>query len=489
MNSRITRADSVVEFGAAASNDLAIANGSRRRFLKTGGMAAAAMIVQPHVLGGPAHTAPSDRVNVALVGAGGRGRQNVRELLKLKDVRVTAVADPAEHWDLSNFYYRGDAGRLPVCQEIETHYQQIEPGFKCLQQVDYRELLATQASAFDAVLCATPDHMHAHASLAAMRAGKHVYCEKPLTHNIAEARLVSRVAAETGVATQLGNQGHSKDTIRETVELVRAGAIGKVSEVHAWVPATRWNKSLTKPPVTALPIPPGLNWDLWCGVRNPPDFHEAYAPVAWRDFWSFGCGAMGDFGCHDLDSAVWALDLGVPHRVEMRAAGMSDLNLAPYGEIGYFDFPASGSRGPVRLNRYSGGLLPPTPEALPDSVSLPRRGVLFVGSEGVMLCGGAGGQAIVYPEAHAKTLEKPQVTLPRSAGHHRDWVDAIKGGPPASSEFSYGAKLTEITLLGLVAMRTGKIIHWDEKKMQARNCPEAAQIVKGEYREGWRLDQ
>lgn len=489
MNSRITRADSVVEFGAVASNDLAMANGSRRRFLKTGGMAAAAMIVQPHVLGGPAHTAPSDRVNVALVGAGGRGRQNVRELLKLKDVRVTAVADPAEHWDLSNFYYRGDAGRLPVCQEIETHYQQIEPGFKCLQQVDYRELFATQASAFDAVLCATPDHMHAHASLAAMRAGKHVYCEKPLTHNIAEARLVSRVAAETGVATQLGNQGHSKDTIRETVELVRAGAIGKVSEVHAWVPATRWNKSLTKPPVTALPIPPGLNWDLWCGVRNPPDFHEAYAPVAWRDFWSFGCGAMGDFGCHDLDSAVWALDLGVPHRVEMRAAGMSDLNLAPYGEIGYFDFPASGSRGPVRLNWYSGGLLPPTPEALPDSVSLPRRGVLFVGSEGVMLCGGAGGQAIVYPEAHAKTLEKPQVTLPRSAGHHRDWVDAIKGGPPASSEFSYGAKLTEITLLGLVAMRTGKIIHWDEKKMQARNCPEAAQIVKGEYREGWRLDQ
>lgn len=489
MNSRITRADSVVEFGAAASNDLAIANGSRRRFLKTGGMAAAAMIVQPHVLGGPAHTAPSDRVNVALVGAGGRGRQNVRELLKLKDVRVTAVADPAEHWDLSNFYYRGDAGRLPVCQEIETHYQQIEPGFKCLQQVDYRELFATQASAFDAVLCATPDHMHAHASLAAMRAGKHVYCEKPLTHNIAEARLVSRVAAETGVATQLGNQGHSKDTIRETVELVRAGAIGKVSEVHAWVPATRWNKSLTKPPATALPIPPGLNWDLWCGVRNPPDFHEAYAPVAWRDFWSFGCGAMGDFGCHDLDSAVWALDLGVPHRIEMRAAGMSDLNLAPYGEIGYFDFPASGSRGPVRLNWYSGGLLPPTPEALPDSVSLPRRGVLFVGSEGVMLCGGAGGQAVVYPEAHARTLEKPQETLPRSAGHHRDWVDAIKGGPPASSEFSYGAKLTEITLLGLVAMRTGKIIHWDEKNMQARNCPEAAQIVKGEYREGWRLDQ
>ena len=489
MKSRTTPENLVVDARVAVANEPAIADVSRRGFLKTGGMAAAAMIVQPHVLGGPAHTAPSDRVNVAIIGAGGRGRQNVRELLKLQDVRVSAVADPAEFWDLSNYYYRGEAGRLPVCAEIEKHYQQSEPGFKCHQEVDYRELFATRASEFDAVLCATPDHMHAHATLAAMRAGKHVYCEKPLTHNIAEARLVSRVAAETGVATQLGNQGHSKDTIRETVELIRAGAIGKVAEVHAWVPATRWNKSLTKPPVNAQPIPQGLNWDLWCGVRNPPGFHEAYAPVAWRDFWNFGCGAMGDFGCHDLDSAVWALDLGLPSRIEMRAAGASDPNLAPFGEIGYFDFPANGARGPVRLNWYSGGLLPPTPEALPDTVRLPRRGVLFVGSEGVMLCGGAGGEAVIYPEEHAKTIEKPDETLKRSAGHHRDWVDAIKGGPPASSEFSYGAKLTEITLLGLVAMRTGKIIHWDAQKMNARNCPEAEQIVKGEYRAGWRLDQ
>ena len=461
---------------------------SRRRFLQVGGAAAAAMVVQPHVLGGPAHTARSDRVHVALVGAGGRGLQNARELMKLQDVRISAVVDPAEHWDLSKFYYRGEAGRLPVCNEIEKHYQKTEANFTCHQEEDYREFFAKHGADVDAVLCATPDHMHAHATLAAMRAGKHVYCEKPLTHNVAEARLVSRVAAETGVATQLGNQGHSKDTIRETVELIRAGVIGDVAEVHAWVPATRWNKTLTQPPTTTNPIPKGLNWDLWCGVRNPPGFDSVYTPVAWRDFWNFGCGAMGDFGCHDLDSAVWALELGLPTRIEMRAAGASHPGLAPFGEIGYFDFPSRGQRGPVRLNWYSGGLLPPTPSELPDSVNLPRRGVLFVGSQGIMLCGGAGGQAVIYPEEHAKAVPTPKETLKRSAGHHRDWVDAIKGGPPASSEFSYGAKLTEITLLGLVAMRTGKVIQWDAANMKASNCPEAEQIVQGEYRDGWSLE-
>ena len=219
----------------------------RRDFLKMGTIAAAVTIVQPHVLGGPLHVAPSDRVNVALIGAGGRGLQNARELLKLKDVRITAVLDPAEHWDLGKFYYRGVAGRLPACQEIEKHYREIEPAFKCIQKADYRELFSKHAGEVDAVLCATPDHQHAHVSLSAIRAGKHVYCEKPLTHNIAEARLVGKAAAAAGVATQLGNQGHSKDTIRETVELIRAGAIGEVAEVHAWVPATRWNKTLTQP--------------------------------------------------------------------------------------------------------------------------------------------------------------------------------------------------------------------------------------------------
>lgn len=460
---------------------------TRRRFLKTGSAIAAATFVPRHVLGGPNHVAPSDRVNVALVGAGGRGFQNAKELLKLADVRVAAVADPAEQWDLGDFYYRGMAGRTPVCNAIEKHYGESGEKFRCRQFEDYREML-DDASDIDAVLCATPDHLHAHVSLAAMRAGKHIYCEKPLTHNITEARLVSKVARDTGVATQLGNQGHSRDTMRLTVELVRSGAIGTIREVHAWVPATRWNPGLEAPPTEAQPIPRGLNWDLWCGPRKPPAFHSAYAPVSWRDFWAFGCGAMGDFGCHDLDSAVWALDLAMPERIEMRPAGKSHPSIAPFGEIGYFDFGARGDQPPLRITWYSGGLRPPTPDDLPDGASLPSRGVLFVGSKGVMVCGGAGGQPDIFPLALRESVGTPEPTVARSNGHHRDWIDAIKGGPPASSEFQYGAKLTEITLLGLVALQTGKVIHWDAEAMKARNVPEADRIIQGTYRIGWTLD-
>ena len=407
------------------------------KFLKTAAGAAAFSIVPRHVLGGSQHVAPSDSVNVALVGAGGRGLQNARELMKLPDAKIVAVADPAEQWDLNAFYYRGQAGRLPTCGEIEAHYTQAKAGFKCEQYEDFREMLERE-SGVDAVLCATPDHLHAPVSLAAMRAGKHVYCEKPLTHNIAEARLVARVAEETGVATQMGNQGHSSEGIRRTCELIWSGAIGEVREVHAWVPATRWNPGLSGKPSVGQPIPKGLNWDLWCGPRKPLPFHSAYAPVAWRDFWMFGCGALGDFGCHDLDSSVWALNLNTPTKVEMRPAGRADDSIPPYGEIGYFDFPPEKDRPAVTVTWYSGGLMPKRPEMLPDGENLSARGVMFVGTEGAMVCGGAGGDPTVYPESRRDAFSQPDRIIPRSKGHHRDWIDAIKGGSPASSNFQYG---------------------------------------------------
>ena len=464
-------------------------NLTRRSFLHAGSVAAAATIVPRHVLGGPGHVAPSDRVNVALIGAGGRGLANARELMKLADVQVTTVADPAEHWDLSGFYYGGVAGRLPMSAEIEKHYGENSPGYKVNQVVDYRELLRESNSDVDAVLCATPDHLHAHVSLMAMRSGKHVYCEKPLTHNIAEARLVAKVAKETGLATQMGNQGHATDTIRETCEWVQSGAIGTIQEVHAWVPATRWSKGLVHPPTEAQAVPKGLNWDLWCGPRAKVGFHSSYAPVSWRDHWQFGLGAMGDFGCHDLDSATWGLNLSPPTTVHMMAAGQTDPRLIPFGEIGYFDFDATDDHGPLRIHWYSGGLEPPRPEQLPEGKSLPRRGVLFVGSEGVMVCGGAGGKPTVYPESLAESLSKPEPTIPRSKGHWRDWIDAIKGGPAASSEFGYAAKLTEITLLGVLALRTGKRLHWDAEAMKATGVPEADDLIHETYRDGWKLDE
>jgi predicted dehydrogenase len=461
---------------------------TRRTFMKSAAVTAAATIVPRHVLGGPKHVAPSDRVNVAVVGVGGRGFQNTRDLLKLDDVRVVAVCDPCEHWNLDGFYYKGVAGRSPVAAAIEAHHQTQDSKFTCRQHVDYREMLDHHASDIDAVLCATPDHQHAGVTLRALRAGKHVYCEKPLTHNIWEARLVAKVAAESGLATQMGNQGHSTDEIRLTCEWLQSGVLGEIREVHAWVPATRWNRTLLTPPTESEPIPSTLKWDLWCGPRTPVDYHHAYAPVAWRDFWQFGCGAMGDFGCHDLDSAVWGLGLDVPTRIEMLPAGSTHPGLIPFGEIGYFDFARPGGGTPIRITWYSGGIRPPRPESLPETEQLPSRGVLFVGERGVMVCGGAGGRANLYPRELFEQAITPEPTIPRSRGHHRDWLDAIKGGRAASSEFSYGAKLTEITLLGVLALRVGTPILWDANNLRAIGNSKVDELIHGKYRDGWKLE-
>lgn len=458
----------------------------RREFMKTTAATAAAFAIVPrHVLGGPGHVPPSDRINVGLVGAGGRGLQNARELMKLDDVRITAVADPAERWDLSGFYYGGVAGRVPVAEAIHEHYRAKENGFACQQYEDYREMLDRESS-LDAILCATPDHAHAVVSLDAMRAGKHVYCEKPLTHNIAEARLVARVARESGVATQMGNQGHSREGIRRTCEIIQSGLLGDIMQVNAWVPASRWNPTLVSTPSAAEPLPQGLDWGLWCGPRTPPPFHSAYAPVAWRDFWTFGCGALGDFGCHDLDSSVWGLDLHAPQKVEFHPAGKMTGDLAPHGEIGYYDFGAEKDRAAVRIVWFSGGLKPSQPKIGDKNIPLPSRGVLFFGTRGVMLCGGAGADPVLFPESLQSEAAKVESTIARSSGHHRDWIDAIKGGPPASSNFEYGARLTEITLLGLVALRTGKAINWNAEEMTVSNVQEADEIIHGSYRSGWK---
>ncbi len=457
---------------------------TRRKFLQSSSAALVATFVPRHVLGGAGHVAPSDRVNIALVGAGGQGLSNLRRLFREADARVVAVADPCKHYSLENFYYGGVSGRLPVKQEIEKHYQQQDPGFQCRDYIDFREMLEHEAG-LDAVLCATPDHLHAYVSIRAMRAGKHVYCEKPLTHNMWEAWEIVRVAEETGVATQMGNQGHARDGIRQTCEWIWDGAIGTVREVHAWVPSGRWNPKLVGRPTPDMPVPDGLNWDLWLGPREPRPFHTAYAPVSWRDFWAFGSGTLGDFGCHDLDAAKWALDLGTPTSVEAYPAGPMDEEITPHGEICYFEFPARGDQPPVRVTWYDGGLKPSLPTELIGETPLSGRGVLFVGDEGVMLCGGAGGDPKLLPETRDKEYVRPEQTLPRTQGHHRDWLDACKGGASAGSNFAYGARLTELVLLGNLALRTGKKIRWNEEQLSAEGVPEAEPMIHGTYRDGW----
>jgi predicted dehydrogenase len=460
---------------------------SRRRFLVRSAVAGSAfLIARRDILGGPKYVPPSEKINIAMIGVGGQGRTNLQALLHESDAQVMAVADPVEHWNLDAFYYKGLAGRKPVKAQIEKHYSEKQTGFHCAEYEDFRVMLEKEPS-IDAVLCATPDHLHAYVSVLAMRAGKHVFCEKPLTHNIWEARLVAKVAKETGAATQMGNIGHSTIGIRETCEWIWDGAIGTVREVHAWVAANRWNKTLTGRPTDTPPVPEGLNWDLWIGPREPRPYHPAYAPVTWRDFWAFGGGGLGDFGCHDLDAAMWALDLHEPSSVEGHPAGQTNREIAPHGEICYYQFPARGDKPPVKVTWYDGGLMPPRPDEFSSDENLPSRGVLFVGDKGLLLCGGAGGKPRLLPDSTMDGYRRPPASLKRSRGHHRDWLDAIKGGDPASSNFAYGAKLTEVTLLGILSLRTGKKIYWDAENMKAKNLAEADPILHESYRSGWEL--
>jgi hypothetical protein len=234
-------------------------------------------------------------------------------------------------------------------------------------------------------------------------------------------------------------------------------------------------------------VPAGVNWDLWLGPREFRPYHPAYAPVTWRDFWAFGLGAMGDFGCHDLDAACWALDLEKPISVQARPAGYMDEEIVPHGEICYYEFGARGDRPPVRVTWYDGGLQPPCPKEMPEGHSLPPRGTLWIGDKGLMLVADAGGSPQLLPEEKDRSYKRPAAALPRSNGHHRDWLDACKGGPATSANFAYGAKLSELVLLGIASLRTGKKLYWEAATMQASGVPEADAIFKESYRPGWEI--
>jgi predicted dehydrogenase len=468
---------------------------TRRRFIATASAAAAVTIVPRHVLGGPRFVAPSDKVNVALIGAGGQGQTNVRALFQEKDCQVIAVADPAESWDLRAFYYGGTAGRGPVRQEIERTYAARTPSYRCAEYTDFRVMLEKE-KAVDAVLIATPDHLHAYVSILSMKAGKHVYCEKPLTHDVWEARQVARVAAETGVATQMGNQGRSSEGHRLAAEWIWDGAIGGVREVHAWNNAPASFGVIWRPDVrpSGTPeTPRGLDWDLWLGPREPRPWHPAYAPVTWRGFWAFGGGALPDMGIHHLDPAFNALDLEAPETVEATAyGGAADADLCSRGLLVTWLFAATDKRGPVTVHWYDGGLLPPTPAGIDTDDPKQRLGeggdgVLFVGEKGFITAGGWSGMPRLLPLALHRDYKRPAKTLPRVEGHHADWLQACKGGKPASGNFGYGAKLTELLLLGNVALRTGKRLRWDAAAMKATNAPAADQYLRLPYRKGWEL--
>ncbi|MHC5057605.1 MAG: Gfo/Idh/MocA family protein, partial [Planctomycetota bacterium] len=309
---------------------------------------------------------------------------------------------------------------------------------------------------------------------------KDVFCQKPLTHNVWEARALTLAARKHKVATQMGIQGHAKEGTRLLVEWVRSGAIGPVREIQYWTNRPIWPQGIGRPKDTP-PVPPSLDWDLWLSVAPERPYHPAYHPFKWRGFWDFGTGALGDIGCHALDAGFWALELGSPRSVEAETSPVND-ETAPKWSIVTYQFPARGDMPPVKVVWYEGGKMPPRPKELEGNRKLGGGGQLFFGDKGVIM---AGGTPRLIPEARMKEFERPPKTIPRSPGHVAEWVRACKGGEPAGANFDFAGPLSEMVLLGNFAVRTGKRIEWDGENMRATNAPEANRYVSRVPRKGW----
>jgi len=458
---------------------------SRRQFVAAAG-AAAATIVPRHVLGGVGYVAPSDMVNIGIIGTGGQGTVNIKALFQESDARIIAIADPSETTDVRRFYYGYVAGRLPTKKLItDTYQKQNRTDYKgCADYVDFREMLEKEKD-IDAVLVATPDHWHAAATIAAMKLGKHVYCEKPLCHSIEEVRKVTEVARESKVATQMGNHGHSSEGIRLTCEWIWDGAIGTVREVHSWALVKPWT-DLVAPPTDTPPVPAGLNWDLWLGPAAYRPYHPAYTPVTWRCWFDFGTGYLGDFACHHLDPAYWALKLGYPSSIEASSYNRGK-GTFPHASIVYFHFPARGDMPPVKVTWYDGGIGPESPEELDMGRKMGPHGILFVGDKGKILAGGWGGTPRLLPEAAMKAYKRPEKTIRRVKGHHRDWLDACKGGESASANFQAMAPMVESVLMGSIALQMDERLNFDESTMKFTNVAKANDLLNPPYRQGWSL--
>ncbi|MFC1738255.1 Gfo/Idh/MocA family protein [Planctomycetota bacterium] len=402
-----------------------------------------------------------------------------------------ALCDVNELSDYTDFYYGDKKGGLkPALKIVENHYgeQKKTGAYKgCAEYIDFYRMLEEEKD-IDAVLIATPDHIHAVACMAAIKKKKHIYCEKPLTRTIYESRVITEAARQAGVATQMGNHGHSGEGIRLTVEWIQAGAIGPVREVHAWTEAGgEWTDMSSRPEQTP-PVPSTLDWDKWLGPAPYRPYHPAYVPYRWRGWWDFGTGAIGDMACHNVDPAFWAMKLICATSFTVEASS-TDLNeeTIPKAGIYRYKFPARGQMPPVTFTWYNGGLMPPRPEELEEGREMESNGVYFVGDKGVIKCPGWGGAPRIIPETKMQAYKRPPKSLPRAKEHHQDWLQACKTGNPACSNFDYAGPLTEMVLLGNVALRTGKKLQWDCPKMKAVNAPEADKYIRPTYRQGWSL--
>jgi hypothetical protein len=435
---------------------------SRRSFMSSAAAAAAFTIVPRHVLGGAGNTSPSEKLNIAGIGVAGRGAGDIGEV---SSENIVALCDVD---------FRHAAGTFKKYP-------------KARQYRDFRKMLDKENKNIDAVVVATPDHTHAVAAMTAIKMGKHVYCEKPLAHDIYEVRQLTEAAREHKVATQLGNQGQASESTRLVCEFIWDGAIGPVREVHSWCNRPISPRGMDRPKDTP-PVPEGLSWDLWLGTAPERPYHPCYLPFTWRGWWDFGTGVLGDIGCHQFVSIFRALKLGYPTSVEACTSGVNS-ETAPLASLVRYEFPGRGDMPPVKLTWYDGGLMPPRPAELEDGRRFGSADDnLYVGDKGKML------SHRLIPEAKMKEYKQPPKTLPRSPGHHKEWIRACKGGPPAGSNFEASGPMAEVVLLGNIAVRMsqqlyekGLKLYYDGPNMRITNLPEANKYIKREYRKGWTL--
>lgn len=442
---------------------------TRRNFLATSGAALTTVSVLPaSVLGLRAGESPNSKLNIAGIGLCSQGNG---DLQGMKSENIVALCD------------------------VDTRYtdklSQQFPGAKHFG--DYRKMLDGMGKEIDAVLVATPDHWHATIALHAMKLGKHVYCEKPLAHSVREVRALTNAAKEFKVTTQLGNQGHSFDTIRVFREWIEAGAIGPVKEVHAMCRSVYSRIDQLEEVKRGQPVPATLDWDMWIGPAEFRPYHATYHPGRWRSWTKFGTGVIGDWVCHVVDPVFWTLDLQAPTTIE--ALEPKDYDPAKHGEtfpagnVIKFEFPAKGGRPGVTLVWYDGAQKPPRPAEFTAEDKLPDIGAIVVGDKGKIRYGSHGASAPeIFPEADPQKFQRKPTHYKLSPGHQKEWIEACKAGTRAGSDFSYGGPLTEVALLGVIAMRfRGKKLEWDSAGMKFTNCPEANAFLEPNFRKGWSI--
>jgi predicted dehydrogenase len=449
---------------------------SRRKFLSASAAAAAGVMVVPrHVIGATQKKkAPSDTVNIGCVGVGGMGFSDTRGV---RSENIVALCDVDDEM----------VAKLLRSDEVEPKEKAMYE--KAAKYRDFRRMLEKEKG-IDAITVTVPDHNHAVIAMAAIKLGKHVYVQKPLTHTIKEARMLTQAAKQANVITQMGNQGHSKEGARLICEWIWDGAIGNVSEVHTWTNRPIWPQGIDAP--KEIPsVPSTLEWDVWLGPAPFRPYHPAYHPFAWRGFWDFGTGALGDMGAHILDQPFWALKLGYPTSVQASSTPFTK-DCYPWAEVVTYEFPARGSMGPVKLTWWDGGLTPPRPVELEDGRMMGDEGggVLFRGDKGLLMCSVYGENPRLIPESRMQDYKRPEKTIPRSPGIREEWIEAIKKGTKSTTDFSYSGPLTEVMLLANVAVRLkdkNMKLLWDGEKMEFTNLPEANQFLHFDYRPGWSL--